>query len=52
MSSGGWVPPSYDEGAGTHLLDPTDPAYCLCGHKWPAPPTEEELREHRFGPKA
>ncbi|WP_183098067.1 hypothetical protein [Nocardioides pelophilus] len=47
---GGWVPPRYTEGAGTHLPDPADPARCLCGHAWPAPPSEEEWSEHRFGP--
>lgn len=51
MGEGGWVPPRYDEGAGTHLPDPTDPTRCLCGHSWPAPPSDDELLEHRFGPK-
>ncbi len=51
MSEGGWVPPRYDKGAGAHLPDPVDPARCLCGHSWPAPPSEEEFREHRFGPE-
>ena len=52
MDEGGWVPPRYDEGAGTHLPDPADPARCLCGHTWPAPPSEEEFLKHRSGPKS